>query len=401
MLDWILRKRVAEALAAVGAIVLVWSLVLGIGAKRVAETPSVVRTVLIPGSPSPSLSRAPVVDDFTIVASGDLLIHSPIYQRALALGHGHYDFRPMFAQIRPIIRSAALAICHVETPIGAGPLAGYPIFNAPVELAAAIRWTGWQLCSTAATHSVDRGQFGIDATLNALDAQGIAHAGTARSAAEAKRITTIDVHGVKVAFLAYAYGDNGLPLPHPWADNIISLPRIVSDARRARRQGAQLIIVNFHWGDQYVHAPNQQQLTIANYLLRHRLVDVIVGQHVHVVQPVQEIAGRFVVYGEGNLISNQTSACCPPESQDGLIAVLHVHVLDGRPTIRAVDYVPVWVEHPDFTVVPAGLVLQRLIDDGQGGSALAAELSASYLRTVHYAGRGRHIHPIPVLTLGA
>jgi len=335
------------------------------------------------------------VDDFTIVASGDLLIHTPIYQRALVLGHGRSDFRPMFAQIRPIIRDAALAICHVETPIGAGPLSGYPIFNAPVELAAAIKWTGWEVCSTAATHSVDRGQLGIDATLDALDAQGIAHAGTARSAAEARRITMLHVRGLKVAFLAYAYGDNGLPLPHDWSDNIISLPKIVADARRARRQGARLIIVNFHWGDQYVHAPNQQQRTISDYLLRHRLVDVIVGQHVHVVQPVREIAGRFVVFGEGNLISNQTASCCPAESQDGLIAVIHVHVADGRPSITAVDYVPVWVRYPDFTVLPDGSALQRLIGQGQGNSAIASELRASYERTVKYAGEAPNIHPIP------
>lgn len=111
--------------------------------------------------------------------------------------------------------------------------------------------------------------------------------------------------------------------------------------------------MNFHWGTENVHAPNDQQLTIANYLLRRRLVDVIVGQHVHVVRPIREIAGRFVVYGEGNLISNQTASCCPPESQDGLIAVIHVHVVDGRPSIPDVDYVPIWVEHPTFTVLPS------------------------------------------------
>ena len=394
-----LNAPVPRSLAVASVAVLVASTIFAIGAKRVFETSLPLSAPLAPigGTVpvSPYASPSPVVDDFTIVASGDLLIHAPIYDRALALGHGHYDFKPMFAQIRPIVRSAALAICHVETPIGAGPLSGYPIFNAPVELAVAIRWTGWRLCSTAATHSVDRGQYGIDTTLDALDAQGIAHAGTARSAAEANKITMVNVRGVKIAFLAYAYGDNGLPLPHTWSDNIISLPKIVSDAKLARRQGARLIIVNFHWGDQYVHAPNQQQVSISTYLLQHRLVDVIVGQHVHVVQPIREIAHRFVVFGEGNLISNQTASCCPRESQDGLIAVIHVHVVDGKPSIPEVDYIPVWVRHPDFTVLPVGEALQRLIDEGQGGSALAQELRASYLRTVTYAGRARHIHPVP------
>jgi poly-gamma-glutamate synthesis protein (capsule biosynthesis protein) len=385
-----------SSVGAVAALAVV-SVFLTVGAKPLFERPIAALTpasgVTTPASPS--LSPSPAIDEFTIVASGDLLIHTPIYNQALAYGHGRYDFRPMFAQVRPIIRSAALAICHVETPIGAGPLAGYPLFNAPVELAAAIKWTGWRLCSTAATHSVDRGQAGIDATLNALDAQGIAHAGTARSEAEAKRVVMVGVRGVRVAFLAYAYGDNGLPLPHPWSDNIISLPKIIADAKRARRAGAQLVIVNFHWGDQYVHAPNGQQATIADYLLRHRLADVIVGQHVHVVQPIRQIAGRFVVFGEGNLISNQTAACCPLESQDGLIAVIHVRVVDGIPTIPGVDYIPVWVQHPSFTVQPVGQALEQLIAQGQGSSALAQALRASYLRTVKYAGRGRHIRPIP------
>ena len=205
----------------------------------------------------------------------------------------------------------------------------------------------------------------------------------------------LDVRGIRIAFLSYAYGDNGFPLPHPWSDNIISLPRVVSDAKRARRSGAQLVVVNFHWGTEYVHAPNDQQVDIARYLLKRRLVDVIVGQHVHVVQPIQEIAGRFVVYGEGNLISNQTASCCPAESQDGLIAVIHVHAVDGTPSIPSVDYVPIWVRHPDFTVLPVGTTLDALVREGKGSGALAQELRASYRRTVGYAGTGRHIHPIP------
>ena len=67
----------------------------------------------------------------------------------------------------------------------------------------------------------------------------------------------LDVRGIKIAFLSYAYGDNGFPLPHPWSDNIISVPRVVSDAKRARRSGAQLVFVNFHWGTEYVHTPNE------------------------------------------------------------------------------------------------------------------------------------------------
>ena len=378
------------------AVLVALAIVLVVPATRIAEPRLVDSTATraVP-SPEPTPTATAVVDDFDITASGDLLIHTPVAAEALALGHGRYDFDPMFRKIRPIVRRAALSICQVETPLGPGPTSGYPVFNSPPELAGAIRWTGWDVCATAGTHSVDRAQPGIDSTLAALDAHGVAHAGTARSATEGHRITMLDVRGVRIAFLSYAYGDNGFPLPHPWSDNIISLPRVVADAKRARRSGAQLTIVNFHWGTEYEHAPNDQQVDTSRYLLKRRLVDVIVGQHVHVVQPIARIARRFVVYGEGNLISDQTAACCPAESQDGLIAVIHVHVVDGTPSIPAVDYVPIWVRHPDFTVLPVGAALEELIREGKGTSPLAQALRASYRRTVAYAGTGPHMHPIP------
>src|SRR5439155_776095 len=83
----------------------------------------------------------------------------------------------------------------------------------------------------------------------------VEHTGSFRSPAEARKILVFHVEGVEVAFLAYAYGTNGIPSPHPWSVNLISLGKVVADARRARRLGADLVIVNFHWGDEYVHTP--------------------------------------------------------------------------------------------------------------------------------------------------
>ena len=124
----------------------------------------------------------------TVEASGDLLIHSPIFDRALALGGGrHYDFAPFFVRIRPYIRGADLPLCHVETPMTPAPPAGYPIFNTPPELATAIRQTGWRACSTAATHTLDQGQAGVDDTIRALDRAGVAHTGSFSSAAGRER----------------------------------------------------------------------------------------------------------------------------------------------------------------------------------------------------------------------
>ncbi|MEX2464522.1 MAG: CapA family protein [Gaiellaceae bacterium] len=327
------------------------------------------------------------------MAGGDLLIHTPIWQRAWLNGEGRrYDFRPMFTPIRPIVRRADLAICHVETPIGAGAPSTYPIFNSPPELAPAIAWAGFDACTTASNHSVDRGESGIRTTLRILERAGVRHTGTARSQREARRILLLPVGGIRVALLSYTYGANGLPVPHPWSVSLISQAKVVADARRARRLGADLVLASFHWGVEYSHEPNEQQVTLARFLLRRGVVDAIVGQHAHVVQPIRRIAGRFVVYGEGNLLSAQSVACCRSETQDGLIAVLRVRVEGGRARVTRADYVPTRVRWPDFVVEPVGFVLRRL-----GDSARAGELRASYLRTAGYAGRGRWIRPLPAL----
>jgi poly-gamma-glutamate synthesis protein (capsule biosynthesis protein) len=279
--------------------------------------------------------------------------------------------------------------------MGPGPSTSYPIFNTPTGLAASIHRSGWDACSTASNHSVDKGQYGVGTTIRSLREAGVRHAGTARSVDESRRTLILPVRGLRIAFLSYTYGTNGIPLPHPWSVDLISTRKIVADARRARRRGADFIVANLHWGNEYVHEPNQQQRDLARYLLRRRLVDVIVGQHAHVVQPVRRVARRFVVYGEGNLISNQTAACCPPESQDGLIAVIHVRAVGTEATVTGVDYVPTYVEHPSFVVQPVGARLTELERAGQGASALANALRTSYRRTVGYAGRNDLIRPLP------
>jgi hypothetical protein len=301
----------------------------------------------------------------------------------------------MFAAIRPLVRGAALALCHVETPMGAGGESGYPLFNAPSELARAIAWTGWDACSTASNHSVDKGQYGIETTGLALDNAGVRHTGTFRSRKGSRRPLLLEVRGLRIAFLSYTYGTNGVPIPERWSVNLISRGKVVRDARRARERGADLVIANFHWGTEYSHAVTGQQRTLARTLLRRGTVDLIVGQHAHVVQTIRRIAGRFVVYGEGNLISNQTSLCCPAEAQDGLIAVIHVRAVGSDAVVTGVDYVPTRVRHPDFVVLPAGQRYRQLARRGQRSSPEAQAMLQSYRGTVAQVGTTRFIRPFP------
>src|SRR4051812_15192038 len=140
----------------------------------------------------------------TVAASGDFLIHSPVWQRARAYGHGRrYEFGPMFRAIRPTIRRADLALCHIETPFSHGPPRGFPSFRTPIGLARAVKRTGWDACSTASNHMLDAGQRGVNTTIAVLDRFGLRHAGAYRSKRASQRPTLLDVKGVKVAFLAY------------------------------------------------------------------------------------------------------------------------------------------------------------------------------------------------------
>ncbi|HYN90269.1 MAG TPA: CapA family protein [Thermoleophilaceae bacterium] len=314
----------------------------------------------------------------TVAASGDLLIHTPVAQRALALGGGRvYDFAPLFRPVRRRIAGADLALCHVETPLVPGPVQGYPSFRTPPDLARSIRRVGWDACSTASNHSLDAGEYGVATTLRALRGAGVRTSGTARSPRERSRTTMLRASGVPVAFLSYTAVSNGQAVPHPWTVNWASPGPILADARRARGRGARIVIVNLHWGTEYVQAVTPQQRALARRLTRSPAIDAIVGQHAHVVQPIRRVNGKPVVFGEGNLISNQTPGCCAAGAQDGLIALIDFVVRPGRRVrARGIRYVPTWVRHPDMTVVPA------------------APGSPSWNRTVSVAGRRPGIRPL-------
>jgi poly-gamma-glutamate capsule biosynthesis protein CapA/YwtB (metallophosphatase superfamily) len=315
--------------------------------------------------------------DFTVAASGDLLIHEPVAARALANGGGRrYDFRPMFGSVRGLIAGADLALCHMETPLVPGPVQGYPSFRTPPALASSVRAVGWDVCSTASNHSLDAGQFGIQTTLRALDRAGVKHAGTARSPGEAGRTTVLEAKGIRVAFLSFTAVSNGQSVPHPWSFNWAQAGRILADARKARRRGADAVIVNLHWGTETSHSISPAQATLARRLTRSPAISAIVGQHVHVVQPIRWVNRKPVVFGEGNLVSNQTAACCPAESQDGLIALIDFTATGDWVRATRVRYLPIWVRHPDYRVLPA------------------RRGSLSRKRTVAAAGRRPRIGPV-------
>ncbi|MBO1332051.1 CapA family protein [Streptomyces sp. VRA16 Mangrove soil] len=272
------------------------------------------RAPAAPVSPSAASGAGAAPRGFTLVASGDVLPHTSIIARANEDADGDgYDFRPMLAGVRTVVSRADLAICHMETVYGAqGDYSGYPDFKSPPQVAAALRATGYDSCSTASNHTLDDGTDGIARTLGALDRAGVKHAGSARTAKEGRSPAWLRAGGAKVAQLAYTYGTNGYRLPRdrPWAVNLIDRRRIVRDARAARRAGADVVVVSLHWGTEWQDEPDAQQLLLGRRLTASRTkgrpdIDLILGTHAHVPQAYEKVNGTWIVYGMGDQIAGE------------------------------------------------------------------------------------------------
>lgn len=346
------------------------------------------------GGPASAGHAAGRTNRVTLSFAGDLLVHEPVWERALSLGGGEYEFRPLFEPLRGLIRHADASFCHLETPMTSGPAQGYPVFNTPPALARAVAATGWDACSTASNHSLDQGLDGIVENLSILDAAEIEHTGTSGEAGRRSPPAVVSAAGTRVALLSYTTDTNGLPIERPASVNLAEPERIRADARLARRRGAEAVVVNIHWGSalvpEYVSTPNQAQRELVDELLAAPAITAVVGQGPHVVQPLELRDGRGVVYSEGNLISNQGAASgLAAASQDGLIALLTLVDRRGRrPYVSAARYVPIVTTQPEYVVEPVGRALAR----GRIDPALGR---ASYERTVEVAGRSDDVRPLP------
>jgi len=296
--------------------------------------------------------------------SGDVLSHSGVYAQARANGVDDpdeatalaYDYRPMFAKISDRLSMVDIAICVLETPVSAtnDDLSGYPAFNAPRELPDALHSVGFDGCATASNHSYDRGADGVVTTLDQLDRVGLKHAGMARSADEAAAPTLYTVGELTIAHLSFTYGLNGFILPsdQPWLVDVTDVEKILAQARDARDAGADLVVLSIQWGNEYDRNPTSEQIRLADELTAGGEIDLIAGNHAHVVQPIDFVNDRWVLFGLGNLLSNQSSECCVAASQDGVLVTV---TFEGLPStgLSVVDVAiaPTWVDRSDYTVI--------------------------------------------------
>jgi poly-gamma-glutamate capsule biosynthesis protein CapA/YwtB (metallophosphatase superfamily) len=338
--------------------------------------------VMASASSAPPSAAAEIGRSFTITAGGDILIHRSIAQLAddRAPGAGVYDFTSMLAPIEPWVAEADLAICHLEGALDPEntDLAYYPRFNAPHEVAEALAAAGYDACSTAGNHTLDHGFTGLADTLAVLDEAGLGHSGSARTLWE-RLASLYEVNGVTVAHLSYTYGTNGIPLPdgRPWAVNLIGNgDGILADARLARWRGAEFVIVSLHWGTEYQIPPTPGQIDLAERLLQSPDVDLILGTHVHVVQPIGRVGDKVVVYGMGNQISNMRAHDGHRGTEDGILVHLAVEEIGGRFVVTGTAFTPTWVHPVTKEVLPVAHTL------AYGPDAYRWDLGASLARSV-------------------
>lgn len=289
---------------------------------------------------------------FSMSVIGDIMCHNTQYKDAYVSSSDIYDFSYVFQDVKNYIADADIAIGNLETTF-AGKARGYtsyPTFNTPEQLAYNLKDYGIDVVSTANNHCMDKGFSGLVSTLNYLNDAGISHTGTNSSQEEQNEILIKDVKGVKIAFLSFTYGTNGIPIPSdkPYAVNLIDEALIVNQLSLAKDQNPDLICVNMHWGVEYQTKQNKEQERLANLLFENG-VDIILGSHPHVLQPMEKrtvtledgtTKDCFVIYSLGNFMSGQVY----PNTRNSVILNMSFTKSGetGKTYINEVDYVPIY-----------------------------------------------------------
>jgi poly-gamma-glutamate capsule biosynthesis protein CapA/YwtB (metallophosphatase superfamily) len=319
----------------------------------VEPTPTEIAVVSPSPSPEPTAPPEPVYADAVWMAVGDIMMHTPQLPGAFDKTTNRYNFKPFFAEVKPILEQGDWVIANLETPIAGVDYGytGYPAFNAPTELGEALKDAGFNLITNANNHSLDKGESGVLRTLENLKALDLPSKGTAASQEEADRAVLTEKNGIVMGLLAYTYGTNGIPIPDgkPYLVSLIDEEKIKADITRLREAGADFITISLHFGTEYQITPNDEQKRLARSLVAAG-ADIIAGSHPHVVQPYEvfettdengHVKMGLIIYSMGNFISNQRG-----ESKDyGVIFKVNIrkNMTDGTVSLTDVEPIPTWV----------------------------------------------------------
>lgn len=301
-------------------------------------------------SEEPTEDPDEIIDELTIVSGGDVLIHSSVWEAA-AQADGGYDFTFQFAGVEDWIAGADLALCSLEVPIapeGEAP-SNYPLFGAPDDLIPSLKAVGFDGCNLATNHTMDRGFPGITRTVDLLEANGMGWHGGARSAEEFDQTQFYVIHtgerDVNVAHISASTLTNGLSAPtdKPWAWYVVGdlgpyeAEDVIEQARQARANGADLVVVSMHWGTEYVSEPIPEQVELGQKLADSGEIDLVYGNHSHVPEPVEKLPGgpngdgMWVVWSMGNMLSGQRVSSHGYRVNTGILATATVEVPRSGP----------------------------------------------------------------------
>lgn len=273
---------------------------------------------------------------FKLFMVGDALIHEAVYYDAKQ-ADGSYNFTQMIDLIKPISSSYDLSYYNQETILGGSsiPYSNYPRFNSPQEVGDAMIDAGFDLVSLATNHTMDKGEQGVINSVNYWNSKkDIITAGSWISREERDKERIYYKNGIKYAFFSYTTWTNGLntPVGKEYLNNVYSDAIAKADIDKIKDK-VDVIIVAMHWGTEYSLGVSNEQTRIANYL-SDLGVDLIIGAHPHVVEPVEYINNgkTFVIYSLGNFLSAQIGI----ERLTGLmmeVTVKKVVEVDGTTTI--------------------------------------------------------------------
>lgn len=289
---------------------------------------------------------------FTLTAIGDIMCHNTQYIDAYNDETGEYDFSYVFDDISLYTKTADICVGNLETTFAGEDVgySSYPTFNTPDSLAYELKDIGVDVLSTAGNHALDKGFNGLSRTIDVLNDADISHLGTYKTKEEQDKTLIKYVKGIKIAFVNFAYGTNGIPIPSdkPYCVNLIDENLMKEQIDRAKQEEPDIIIACMHWGTEYKTTPNSTQEQLTDFLFKNG-VDIILGTHPHVLEPMEKrtvtlddgtTKDGFVIYSLGNFIADQNAEY----TRDSIILNIDItkHT-DGKITIDNYEYVPIYM----------------------------------------------------------
>lgn len=305
------------------------------------------------------------IKEMSLVMVGDVLTHDAVLKDALKKD-GTYDFNSMFADVEPLIKNYDLKYVNQESIIG-GPsfkISGYPTFNAPDAIGDNLVSMGFNMISLANNHAMDKGEKAILYSNNYWKNKNVITAGTYSSKEERDEIKIYEQNGIKYAFLSYTTSLNGSKLDQnkDYLVNIYSESKVASDIENIKDK-VDVIMVAMHWGDEYSNTPNQKQREIAKYL-SDLGVDLIIGSHPHVVQPIEYVGSTLVIYSLGNFISNQLVLGLNPAI--GIMVGIDIKLEDDnvKMSIKQKELIYAYSDNStNFKVIPFSKLNDKILPD--------------------------------------